>query len=284
MSVAVETLVRLMQEQPELADAVSAVFARGRGESEVVGVSDSGGEVVGGSVERVVGEEEDGVRSGVHGVVGNYALGGVRKKQVSRSSDTSWADVCRSSASSDGSSVEMPVGGVKADLSKISFYAEDACSSASFYRKFVKTNSVKNFEEWLCVRGVPRFRSKLYSLALVTYTPATMPVEFADGKKKLKSYAVVGDKIASALLSYQMHKGGWTSEEMSVKTNRVLSRKSMTAVSVGSGHSDFLLFPANVDRAEAATADECLEALIGVVFDIHGLKVVESLLVSLQLL
>lgn len=195
-------------------------------------------------------------------------------------SDTSsWSDEMNENAGRRGvEKRQVMVGfeegaGIKVPRSKVdvSFGGADLGAQRSvigsgerFFTDFVNTDEVRTFVKFverLSGEKVPK--AGRGELALVRYTSATVPVEFVNGRSRLRGLAHVGDAAMNVVLVNAVFGSGDPVSNAQETKNRYLSKVALAAACEKSGLMVHLVFATGVVREGSRTAAEAVEALAG---------------------
>lgn len=134
-----------------------------------------------------------------------------------------------------------------------------------FYSSYVRSPNVLAYKAWLlkeCDVKLPK--QGLEELALVTYTPATVPDAFDRGPARIRSLASVGDAVLSFLLVARLHAAGQTVASLQAAKSSMLTNSVMSRSFVGAGLARFVAVPAGVSVVSSKVGADALEALFGV--------------------
>lgn len=202
---------------------------------------------------------------------------------VASGSKISWAD----EVADNESSVELkgaPI--VSEKVKRLSFAAED--DEAYEQRKgrdavngagggmsmYVKTTSARMVILLLQSAGVKLPKKAQFDVALVTYSAATMPAFFRDGKARHKSLAVVGDAAFTLVAVSDALANGMHVESTQYFRSTVLSDSNMRLAFVKSQYRHYVSFGTNVDPGTSKSGATAIEAIAGVVFTYCGIDAV----------
>jgi hypothetical protein len=161
----------------------------------------------------------------------------------------------------------------------------DVARSAGFMRVHVKSDSSVRFREAvekMC--GARVSRTGHVDIALVRFTAATVPVEFEDGRDRLRRLAVLGDAALCAAVCAAAFRAGHGLSSIQQLKNDVLTDKVLSSRFAASELAGHVSAAGGVALGNTKTGATALEAVAGVLYLYTSVAAVERFAWSIGVL
>lgn len=156
-------------------------------------------------------------------------------------------------------------GVTKLRLGQTNEVAAIASSTGGYYARVVRNDRAVRLRKLLEQNiGCKIPKSAQEDLAITTFAAGVMPDAVADGKKRLRMLATVGDAALTLQLAIRQMALGSTVESAQSIRSRLTSNKSLIDVMVRTQIVDFVLYPSGVDPGSTVATATAFEAILGV--------------------